>query len=884
MRPDILEHIKNQITYFDGGTGSVLQDIGLAPGELPERWNIDHPDCIIGLHQSYYAAGCNIIKSNTFGANSLKFSDAEGPYTLENIVKAALDNAKVARRRIEEELPIPEALAHSLDGAAPLEGVPAAKRAHYIALDIGPTGKLLKPLGDLDFLDAVEVFAETIRFGAKYGADLVLIETMNDSHEAKAAVLAAKENCNLPVFVTTVYDEGAKLLTGANPAAMSAILEGLRVDALGMNCSLGPEQMKGIVPELVKYTSVPVIVNPNAGLPRSENGKTVYDVTPEDFATLVSDIVNLGANVVGGCCGTTPAHIRALVNKTQTIPQHAINDKGLSLIASYTHAVELGKKPVLIGERINPTGKKRFKQALRDHDLDYIIGEGLKQQENGADALDVNVGLPEIDEPSLMVDVVKELQSVLDLPLQIDTTDLDAMERALRIYNGKALINSVNGKEEVMRGVFPLVKKYGGVVVALTIDEDGIPTTAEGRVAIAKKIYETAAQYGIQKKDIIVDPLAMAVSSDDTAAIATLQALKTIHDEFHGNTILGVSNISFGLPNREMITSVFFTMAMQNGLSAAIMNPAAMEMKKAYTCFCTLSGYDAQCMNYIEYAANLPTLAAVSPSGTAGTGAGTAVGASTALNASAGAATDTKLGTSLSTNASTSGNNASSANDCTVSSDNSTLTGPAVDLAFAIKKGLKNQAEEATKKLLETTDSMTIINDYLIPSLDVVGKGFEAKTVYLPQLLMSADATKAAFSIIKNVLSSSGEASQKKGTLILATVKGDIHDIGKNIVKVLLENYSFDVIDLGKDVPPELICETCVKDHVQLVGLSALMTTTVPAMAETIKQLREKAPWCKVCVGGAVLTQEYADMIGADRYCKDAMDTVAYAQEIFETN
>lgn len=836
QRLNIMEHISSRMTFFDGGTGSVLQELGLAPGELPERWNIDRAEEIISLHQSYFAAGCNIIKTNTFGANILKFPDDKGPYSLESIVTAALNNAKEARRRAESNEPVRGALANCLSSSAPLSGIPAAARAHYIALDIGPTGKLLKPLGDLDFEKAVEIFAKTIRIGAAKGADLILIETMNDSHEAKAALLAAKENCGLPVFVTTVFDESAKLLTGADPAAMTAILEGLRAGALGMNCSLGPEQMMGIVPELVRNASIPVIVNPNAGLPRSENGKTVYDVTPDDFAALVGKIADLGANVVGGCCGTTPAHIRALVNAVQDKPQHVIADKDISLIASYTHALELGKKPVLIGERINPTGKKRFKQALRDHDIDYIINEGLKQQANGAHALDVNVGLPEIDEPAMMLDVVKELQAVLDLPLQIDTTDLAAMEQALRIYNGKALINSVNGKQEVMHSVFPLVKKYGGVVVALTLDEDGIPETAEGRIRIAQKIYDTAATYGIKKKDIIIDPLAMAVSSDDTAAVATLETLKTIHDEFHGNTILGVSNISFGLPQREIITSVFFTMAMQNGLSAAIMNPAAAEMMKAYTCFCTLAGYDRQCMHYIDYASGLlPVSASPAPTTPA----------------------------------------------VLQPADTPHFEGAAGELAFAIQKGLKSQAELATQKLLETTDSMTIINDYLIPSLDVVGKGFEAKTVYLPQLLMSADATKAAFAVIKERLAANGEAGEKKGTIILATVKGDIHDIGKNIVKVLLENYSFDVIDLGKDVPPETISRVCVEKHVLLVGLSALMTTTVPSMEETITLLRRDAPWCRVCVGGAVLTQEYADMIGADRYCKDAMDTVAYAQEVF---
>ncbi len=822
--------------FLDGGAGSILQELGLPAGVLPETWNIDNRDAVVALNQGYLTAGSNIILTNTFGANCLKYGD-EGTYSLEAVVNAAVSIAKEAVKRCEENSPLDERLAAFLKDSEPLRGTPACDRAHFVALDIGPTGKLLKPLGDLAFEDAVNVFKKTIEIGVKAGVDLIYIETMNDSHEAKAAVLAAKEVCDLPVFITTVYDGGGKLLTGANPETMVAILEGLRVDALGMNCSLGPAQMMGIVPRLAENSSTPVIVKPNAGLPRSENGKTVYDVGPDEFASLMRQIVEYGANIVGGCCGTTPAHIRALVNATQDMAQHLPEEKNISMISSYTHAVKFGRKPILIGERINPTGKKKFKEALRNHDIDYIINEGLKQEAAGVDALDVNVGLPEIDEPAMMDEVVRELQAVLDLPLQIDTTNAVAMEKALRIYNGKALINSVNGKAEVMAEVFPLVRKYGGVCVALTIDEDGIPTTAEGRIKIVEKIYENAAKYGIRKKDIIIDPLCMTVSSDDQAAVATLKALKYVHDVLGGNTILGVSNISFGLPSRDIVNGVFFTMAMQAGLSAAIMNPSAVEMRKAYTCFCTLSGYDPQCLGYIEYASNLPTMVASAP------GSAPAVAAASAPQSSSPADED--------------------------------------PLIHAVRKGLKTQSEEAIRaKLNAGEDPMLIINDYLIKGLDIVGKGFEAKTVYLPQLLMSADAAKAAFAVIKDHLEKSGAAGAKKGKIVLATVKGDIHDIGKNIVKVLLENYSYDVIDLGKDVEPQLIVDTVIKDHIMLVGLSALMTTTVPAMEETIKLLREQAPWAKVCVGGAVLTQEYADMIGADRYSKDAMNTVEYAKEI----
>ena len=824
---DVRECLGKRILFCDGGTGSVLQGMGLQPGELPENWNIERSENIVELNYSYFKSGANIVNTNTFGAFETKFSGIKS-YTLEQIISAAVKNANEARKKIEMENDEP----------------------HFIAFDIGSCGKLLKPLGDLSFNDAVFLFKKSFSIALKQDIDLILIETMNDVYEAKAAVIAAKEameesGVDLPIFVTTVYDQDAKSLTGSSPDVMVSVLEGLGVTALGMNCSLGPEQMKPIVSLLTKAASLPVIVNPNAGLPRSENGKTVYDVTPERFAEIVSSFCEEGALVVGGCCGTTPEHIRLLVEKVRElegqkriVPEYP-KDKGISSITSCSRFVEFGKAPVLIGERINPTGKKRFKEALRQNDIPYILNEGITQESKGAQVLDVNVGLPEINEVAMLENVVKELQGVTELPLQLDTSDPIAMEKALRIYNGKPLINSVNGKEEVMKAVFPLVKKYGGLVVALTLDEGGIPETAEGRIAIVEKIYARAADYGISRKNIIIDPLAMAISSDDHAALATLETVKYVRHVRNGNTILGVSNVSFGLPLREIVTATFFTMAMQNGLSAAIMNPNSVEMMKAWTCFCTLSGYDAQCLRYISFAEKYSEL--------------------------------------MSQSVPVAGQKSASATEA--KSSGREMSG----LKYAIVKGMKDNSRKEAELLLETTDSMTVINGHIIPALDVVGKGFEEKKVYLPQLLMSAEAAKYAFDVIKEKLEKSGKTEEPKGSVVVATVKGDIHDIGKNIVKVLLENYSFRVIDLGKDVPPEKIVETVVAEKIMLVGLSALMTTTVPSMAETIKQLREKAPWCKVCVGGAVLTQEYADMIGADYYGKDAMETVKFAQRVFSS-
>ena len=795
----ITDYIKDNILYLDGGLGTLLQAQGLKSGELPERWNITHSDVLVKIHRDYFDAGSNVVNTNTFGANSLKFNDNE----LETIIKSAIDNVKKAREMSDTE------------------------HKKWIALDIGPTGKMLAPYGDFDFEDAVNVFKKTVELGVKYGADLIFIETMNDSYETKAALLAAKECSDLPVFVSNAYGEDGKLMTGASPSAMVAMLEGMGADAIGVNCSLGPKALSGVVCEYLKYSSLPVILKPNAGLPKSVDGKTVFDVAPDEFACEVKKLIEKGVHLAGGCCGTTPEYIKKLVDTSKDVTPLPIKDKNITCVSSYTHSVEFGTRPILIGERINPTGKKRFKEALRANDVDYILKEGIAQQEKGVDILDVNVGLPEIDEEKMLKTAVCELQAIIDLPLQIDSSDAVAMETALRRYNGKAMINSVNGKKESMEAVFPLVKKYGGLVVALTLDESGIPDNADDRVKIAEKILNEAEKYGIDKKDIIFDPLALTVSADNNAGKETLRAVKLISEKLDCHTSLGVSNVSFGLPRRDIINSAFFTLAMGNGLSAAIMNPYSTEMMQAYYSFCALAGLDDSCTDYIDFAQNLVVT-----------------------------------------------NNTSVEKPLDVGQEQYKS-----ELQKAIVKGLKEQASALTKALLETNEALSIVSEEIIPALDIVGSGFEKKTVYLPQLLMSAEAAKSAFEVIKESMSGTDSAAVKS-TVVIATVKGDIHDIGKNIVKLLLENYGYSVVDLGRDVPPEDVVESAVSIHAPIVGLSALMTTTVPAMEETIKLLRKHAPWCKVVVGGAVLTQEYADAIGADHYSKDAMETVRYAESL----
>lgn len=817
-----------EVLFFDGGTGTVLQEMGLKPGELPETWNIKYPEKIINLHYQYFCAGSNIINTNTFGAFITKF-----PLNLEKIICAAVKNADAAREQFNQDC----------------TDAPNSKKT-FIAFDIGSCGKLLKPMGDLDFEDCISLYKKSFKIALNCKIDCIMIETMNDGYETKAAVLAAKETMeesgiNLPIIVSNVYDCSCRTLSGSSPETMTAMLEGLKVDAIGVNCSLGPKEMQPVVKRLCNFASVPILVKPNAGLPKIIDKKTVFDVSSDDFVNSMIEISKSGVAILGGCCGTTPKYIKKLSanaeifnkNFNSAKKQKKSKTKCTGYVSSNTQIVFFGGKnpPVLIGERINPTGKKKFKEALRNNDIPYIIRQGLEQEENGAQILDVNVGLPEIDEKEMMLKTITELQAVTNLPLQIDTTNPAVMETALRRYNGKPMINSVNGKQETMNRIFPLVKKYGGLVVALTLDENGIPADSKSRIKIAQKIYDEAKKYGISKNDIIVDPLAMAVSSDSNAAIATLETICAIHKK-GGLTSLGISNVSFGLPNREFVTSSFFTMAMTNGLSAAIMNPLQTEMKKAYKCFCLLNGKDKNCSNYILWSQEY----------------------------------DKKNAQSI----------LIPANPAEKIQQNSQTAFSA--LSNSIIHGLKNDAAEITKKMLQTTECLEIINNHIIPGLDFVGKYFEQKTMYLPQLLTAAEAAKSSFSEIRNFMEKTGKKGKSKGKIVTATVKGDIHDIGKNIVKVLLENYDFEVIDLGKDVPPQTIVKICKEQNIKLAGLSALMTTTVVSMEETIKQLHAESPNTKICVGGAVMTQEYADKIGADFYAKDAMDTVRYALKLFD--
>ena len=690
---------------------------------------------------------------------------------------------------------------------------------------MGPTGKLLKPYGDLEFEDAYEAYKEVVLIGKAAGADLVIIETMGDGYELKAAVLAAKENSDLPVFATVTLDEKGKMLTGGNVESVTALLEGLGADVIGLNCGLGPIQLLPFMRDMAKVSSTPILVNPNAGLPRSEGGKTVYDIDADEFATAMQEMARNGATVLGGCCGTTPEHIHKTKLACDDIPVCEITDKNRTVISSYSHAVTFGGRPILIGERINPTGKPKFKQALKDKDLTYILSMGVAQQESRADVLDVNVGLPGIDEPQMMVDVVKELQGVLDLPLQIDTSDPAAMERGMRLYNGCPLVNSVSGKTESMEAVFPLMKKYGGVAIALTLDEQGIPATAEARLAIARRIVETAARYGIPKEDLVFDTLAMAVSAEPTAARTTLEALALIRSELGCHTSLGVSNISFGLPQREKVNAAFFLMALERGLSAAILNPNSAAMMDAFRAFCALNGQDANCQAYI----------------------------------------------------------AAMAGETSAPPDRAPAASAAPDLPSAVIRGLRESAVQAAQAALAEKTPMEIIDAALIPALDHVGTEFEQGRMYLPQLLMSAEAAKAVFELLRERMSQGdGGLPASKGKVVLATVKGDVHDIGKNIVKVLLENYGYQVIDLGKDVPKETIVRAARENHASIIGLSALMTTTMQEMRHVIELARAEGLDAKIIIGGAVITQEYADEIHADGYARDAADAVRLARRLLD--
>ena len=778
---------------LDGGMGTMLQENGLKTGELPETLNKTNPKLIQKVHRLFFESGANVTYTNTFGINRLKAQ--EGNYDLKELIHLAVQNAKIARDLVQNE------------------------KEKFIALDIGPIGKLLKPIGDLDFEDAVNIFKEVIKEGVQAGVDLIAIETMSDTYELKSAILAAKEECDLPIIATVAFSQDKRLLNGADTKTVIALLEGLRVDALGLNCGLDPRDIKDIVEDFVKYSSTPIVIKPNAGIPENINGKIKFNLESKDFGKVIKPFIQMGVSIVGGCCGTTNEHIKNLYECTKNIQIKPIRPKNHTIISSYTKSVE-SEKPVIIGERINPTGKKLLKQALINKDLSYILKEAIIQEENGAHILDVNVGLNDIDEKEMMINVMQSVQEISTLPLQIDSAKTDVIEKALRYYNGKAMLNSVNGKQESMHTIFPLVKKYGAVVVGLTLDENGIPTKAEDRYKIAEKIIKTAKQYGIDKKDIVIDPLCMTISSDKDSANQTIKAIELIKKNLQVNTILGVSNISFGLPQREIINHIFFTQALKAGLSFGIINPLAKEMMIAYDAHLALTGLDYNFENYInKYSIEKP--------------------------------------------------------------QSQIETKSEIDLNSAIKKGLKEDSFNIAKELLKSKPPLEIINDELIPALDEVGIGFEKGIVFLPQLMMSADSASRAFDALKEKLISLEDSSKEKDKIILATVKGDIHDIGKNIVKVLLENYGYNVYDLGKDVDYDLIVNTVINENIKLVGLSALMTTTVDNMQKTIELIRLKAPKTQIMVGGAVLTKEYSMKIGADRYCKDAMESVRYAKEVF---
>ena len=799
MNNDIRNLLGKKRLYLDGGMGTLLVASGLMGGEPTETLCLTRPDLIASIHRAYLAAGANIIATNTFGASSLKLHEEK----LNAVITSAVTLARLECER--------------------------AGGDRFVALDVGPLGRMLEPFGDLPFEEAVRIFKKTVSLGVEAGADLVFIETMNDISEARAALLAAKETTDLPVFVSCAYGEDGRLMSGTTPESAVITLEALGADAIGVNCSMGPDALAPIVKKYLEYSSLPIILKPNAGLPRMVGDKTVYDVSPKEFVDAIKPLVKDGVSLVGGCCGTTPEYIKALVDSTRDLSYTPPLNKNLTAVSSHSRAVIFGDRPILIGERINPTGKPKLKSALLSGDLEYVIRLGITEEEEGADVLDVNVGLPGIDEKSLLLSVIRELSPLVETPLELDTADPVAMEAALRTYPGAAMINSVNGKAESLSTVLPLAKKYGGVLVALTLDEHGIPERAEDRLEIAKKILAAAADYGIPKNKIIFDPLALAVSADKNAAIETVKSVRLISEKLGAKTMLGVSNVSFGLPERESITAAYLVMALEAGLSAAIMNPSSETVMRAYRSYLALCGMDESFADYINYSEKHPTrkdepIKKIERSGFGQTEA-----------------------------------------------DSHS------PLSDAIVKGISKAAARLTAELLESRTPSEIIEKEIIPALDLVGVGFEEKRIYLPTLLLSAEAASAAFDVVK---AASDKKAEPRGVkVVLATVKGDIHDIGKNIVKLMLENYGFEVVDLGRDVTPEHIVGSALSSGAHVVGLSALMTTTVPAMEETVRLLRARAPHIRVIVGGAVLSRDYARKMGAE-YAPDAMGAVRFCESV----
>ena len=813
---EINEKLKTGYILLDGAMGTMLQKMGMEMGTIPETLNITKPDWIVDIHRQYIDSGAMIVYANTFGANRYKM--AESGYSVDELIKAAIRNAKTA-----------------IDG-----------RDVLVALDLGPVGQLLEPAGSLSFEEAYDIYKEQIIAGEE--ADVIVIETMTDLHETKAAILAARENSDKPVFVTMTFELNRRTFTGVSVSAMALTLADLGIDAIGLNCSLGPEELLPIVEEVAKWTDVPIMIKPNAGLPDPVTNE--YDVTPKQFADVMGQMAKLGARVFGGCCGTNPEYIKELSDTLKATekegvfnkkcgksesPNFEVKENAELAVCSSTKTVVVDR-PRIIGERINPTGKKRFKEALIANDMDYIMGQAVEQIEGGADILDVNVGLPQVDEKEMMVKTIKMLQSITDVPLQIDSTKPEVLEAALRIYNGKPIVNSVNGEEEVMDRILPIVAKYGAAVIGLTLDENGIPKTAEERFEIAKRILNKALSYGIRKENVIIDCLTLTVSAEQEGAKETLKAVNMVKNKLGLRTVLGVSNISFGLPNRELINKTFLTMALTMGLDLPIINPNVSSMVWAVRTYNVLQAIDKNSMEFIANADSYTEQTAVVKKTEGNTQADSAVSFSK-------------------------------------------TEGTAV--LKAMETGMKNEGRAVTAECLTKYDSLEIINEILIPALDVIGEKFEKGKIFLPQLILAADVAKVCFDEIKDYLAVNGAAAESKGKIILATVKGDIHDIGKNIVKVILENYGYDVIDLGRDVDPQLIVDTAIEQQVKLVGLSALMTTTLVSMEETIKLLRANNVDCKVVVGGAVLTPEYAKQIGADYYAKDAKESADVAKEVF---
>lgn len=778
----------NEFVFLDGGMGTMLQKSGLKTGEVPELMNLERPEIIAGVHKAYAEAGSMIVYANTFGANSYKM--AETGKTVKELISAAVSIAKNA----------------------------VGDKA-LVALDIGPIGQLLEPAGTLKFEEAYDYFKEEILAGSE--ADVIVIETMTDLYEMKAALLAAKENSDLPVICTMTFEQNLRTFTGCSVSAMALTLEGLGADAIGVNCSLGPREFAPVIEELSKWTSLPIVAKPNAGLPDPVTNE--YDVTPEEFAESAAGLVKYGIKLTGGCCGTNPDYIRALVSKLGEMKYEKNVPRKVSAVCSAENTVVIDQ-PRIIGERINPTGKKLFKEALRKGDIDYILGQAIEQAQAGAEILDVNVGLPEIDEKAMMVRTVKALQSVTGLPLQIDSTVPEVLEAALRVYNGKPIVNSVNGEEGSLEKILPIVKKYGAAVVGLTLDEGGIPKTVEKRFEIAEKIMNRALAEGIRKEDIFIDCLTLTASAEQENVMKTVEAVRRVKTELGLKTVLGVSNISFGLPNRELINCNFLQICLSNGLDLPIMNPNVASMTGAVRAYRLLTGADVNSVEFIKiYGAEKTPPSPIPKAPQSGNGG----------------------------------------------------------LEHAVANGLKAESGKLTEELLETTDAMDIVDNILIPALDKTGEDFEKGRIFLPQLIMSAGAAQAAFDVIRTHMTKNDSAPVVKGKVVLATVKGDVHDIGKNIVKVLLENYGYEVIDLGKDVECQAVVDAAIEHKVKLVGLSALMTTTLGSMEKTVKLLHENNVDCKTVVGGAVLTPEYAKSIGADFYAKDAKETVDIAKKIY---